>query len=211
MLDREGEGHGPGVSPFMHEPPETRESLLLRLRVTRDGRAWDEFVAIYRPMIYRMARRRGMQDADAQDLTQTVLLSVARKIGDWKVDGDRARFRTWLARVARNSIVDAFRRRARDGAAGGTTALARLQQQPVPEDAEWDREYRRGVFRWAADRIRPEFTDGSWNAFWLTAVEGHGAGDVATQLGKSTGAVYIARSRIMRRLQEEVRKATDEP
>ena len=83
----------------MHEFPETRDSLLLQIRDRSDRESWYEFAAIYRPLVYRMARRRGLQDSDAQDLAQRVLLSVASAIIDWEADPRRARFRRWLARA----------------------------------------------------------------------------------------------------------------
>jgi RNA polymerase sigma-70 factor (ECF subfamily) len=195
-----------GVEGIVHEFPETRNSLLLKLRDPADCDAWHEFAAVYRPVVYRMARRRGMQDADAQDLAQGVLMSVARAIGQWEADPNRARFRTWLARVARNAIIDTFRRTYPDAGKGGTTQVTRLEQQPAPDD-EIDREHHREVFRWAARQVRWEFAEETWLAFWQTTVENKSPKDVATELGKSVGAVYIARSRVMQRLQQKVQEA----
>lgn len=190
----------------MHEFPETRNSLLLKLRDRGDCESWHEFVAVYRPVVYRMARHRGMQDADAQDLAQAVLISVAEAVDRWEADPHRARFRTWLTRVAHNAIIDAFRRCRPDTGKGGTTQITRLQQQPEPDDAEIEREQRRELFRWAARQVRWEFAEETWLAFWLTTVEGCDSKEVGAELGKSVGAVYIARSRVMRRLQEKVRE-----
>lgn len=198
-----------GEEGIVHELPETRNSLLLRLRDPDDCESWQEFVAVYRPVVYRMARRRGMQDADAQDLAQAVLLSVADSVQHWEVDPKRARFRTWLARVVRNAIIDAFRRRRPDMGEGGTTHVARLHEQPVPDKGEIDVEHRRELFRWAARQVRWEFAEETWLAFWQTTVEGRPIEEVATELRKTPGAIYIARSRVMRRLQERVRDAED--
>ena len=85
--------------------PETRNSLLLQVRNPRDAAAWEQFVAIYRPAVYRLARREGLQDADAEDLAQGVLLSVSKAIGEWEKDEKRGTFRAWLLRVARNAII----------------------------------------------------------------------------------------------------------
>ncbi len=188
----------------MHEFPNTRNSLLLKLRDRNDCESWREFVALYRPVVYRMARRRGMQDADAQDLAQAVLISVADSVERWEADPHRARFRTWLTRVARNATIDAFRRRRPDAAAGGTTEVTRLEQHPEPDDEEIHREHRRECFRRAARCVRWEFAEETWLAFWQTTVEGRDIKEVAGQLGKSPGAVYIARSRVMQRLQKKI-------
>ena len=187
--------------------PDTRDSLLMRIQDPADHLAWMEFVAIYRPLVYRIARKKGMQDADAQDLAQKVLIAVAGKIGDWESDPDRGKFRSWLGQVARNAMIDAFRRNRPDAPAGGTQAVQALGDQPDSADAPWEQleqEYRREVFRWAARRIRLEFAEATWLAFWRTTVEGMSVRDVSRQLEISEGAIYTARSRVMRRLKQEV-------
>lgn len=190
----------------MSQPPETRPSLLIRVRDASDHQAWYEFTEIYRPVIYRLARARGMQHADAEDLAQQVLLAVANSIGRWEENSRRARFRTWLRRVANNAIINALTRGVPDRAEGGSD---RLIEQPVPEGPDSDLlriEYRREVFRWAARQIRGEFQTATWDAFWLTAVEGCDVNEVARTLEKSRGAVYAAKSRVMRRLREKIKE-----
>src|SRR5947208_8683258 len=102
----------------MSVSPETRPSLIVRLKDRADDEAWFEFTEIYRPVILRLASRRGMQHADAEDLVQQVLSSVARVIDRWEDDPQRARFRTWLSRVATNAIVNALTRRIHDRGTG---------------------------------------------------------------------------------------------
>ncbi|MSR60773.1 MAG: hypothetical protein EXS05_24560 [Planctomycetaceae bacterium] len=89
----------------MSASPETRPSLLLRLKDRADDEAWFEFTEIYRPVVFRIACRKGLQPADADDLAQQVRSAVARTIDRWQVDPARARFRTWLGRVATNAII----------------------------------------------------------------------------------------------------------
>ena len=127
------------------------------------------------------------------------------RINGWQTDGGR--FRSWLSRVARNALIDTFRRLRPDAAKGGTSVVERLGGQPAPSESgagELDREYRREVFRWAAQKIRCEFEDTTWLAFWMTTAEATPIGEIALQLGKTVGAVYTARSRVMRRLKEKV-------
>jgi RNA polymerase sigma factor (sigma-70 family) len=190
------------------ELPETRESLLLGIRDPENAVAWEQFVAVYRPAVVRLARRRGLQDADAEDLAQQVLVSVSRAIGDWEKDPERGTFRSWLLRIAKNEIVNALTRGRRFAGRGGTSVLERLEQQPVDEDAVQaliDDEHRRAVFRWAADEVRPEFQEATWLAFWLTAVEALPVEEAAAELGRSVGSIYAARSRVIRRLRAKVR------
>jgi RNA polymerase sigma-70 factor (ECF subfamily) len=197
----------------LSEWPETRESLLLRIRDPADAVAWEQFVAFYRPSILRLARRRGLQDADAEDLAQQVLASVSRAIGVWEKDHKRGRFRGWLLRIARNELVNAMTRRRRDAGRGGTSVLERLEQHPADDraiEALIEDEHRRALFRWAAEEIRPEYHEATWLGFWLTAVEGLPVEAAAAELGKTVGSVYAARSRVMRRLKEEVHEFEQE-
>ncbi len=193
------------------QPPDTRESLLVRLADPANRQAWEEFVAIYRPVVFRLARQRGLQDADAHDLSQQVLLSVSKAIGRWKPAGEGAKFRHWLARVARNAILNAIVRGPKEKGCGGTTALRSLQEQPDESDsaAQVELEYKRALFRRAACLVRDVVEAESWQAFWLTTVEGKSVDEAAKALDKSPGAVYAARMRVMRRLQVKVRELED--
>jgi len=116
------------VTKFDSEFPETRASLLLQIQAGVDNDAWQEFVTTYRPIIYRLARKRGLQDADAQDLAQQVLLSIARSIEHWQKNDESVRFRHWLRRVAKNAIYNALTRQPRDRAAGGTSIQGFLEE-----------------------------------------------------------------------------------
>ncbi len=187
--------------------PDTRDSLLLRIQDPSDRDAWTEFSTIYSPVTYRIARLHGLQDADAQDLAQRALMSVAEAIGRWESDPDRAKFRTWLSRVIRNAIIDALRGKRPDAAVGGSSLIDKLSQQPSKDfDEQFDRQSRREIFRRAARSIRCEFEPSTWNAFWLTTVDGMSPVDVAKQLTKTVGSVYTARSRVMARLRQKVRE-----
>ena len=179
----------------MNRGPDTRASLLMRIRNPRDERAWVEFEAIYEPLVYRLARRKGFQDADAHELTQEALLAVAHAIERWDPDPARGSFRAWLFRVARNLMVNFLVREQRWPRGVGDTHFARwLEDQPTPDgeaSAFFEREYRRETFRWAAEQIRGEFHDATWQAFWRTCVEGQGIPEVAKSLDVSVGVVYV--------------------
>ena len=192
----------------MEEIPKTRPSLLVRIRDPQDDRAWAEFVDLYEPVVYRLARQRGFQDADARELTQDVLVAVASAIERWEPDPARGKFRTWLFRIARNLSINllASRRRHPQGT-GGTDFQALLEEQEAPagEESElFDQEYRRELFGRAVAPVRGQFREATWQAFWLTSVQGREIRDAAEELGMSVGAVYIARSRVMARLREKI-------
>lgn len=189
--------------------PETRASLILRLPDAADARAWDDFVQIYGPLVYRLARRHGLQPADADDLVQDVLSAVARSVGDWLARSDRGQFSPWLLRIAKNLAVNSLtRHKHRPIGTGDSNVAYLLSQHPANGDAagnEFDLEYRRELFLWAAHRIREQFTESTWQAFWLSTVEDQSITAVAAQLNVSAGSVYIARSRVMARLREVVK------
>lgn len=197
----------PTTLDTMTESPETHASLILRLRDQADQQAWCEFVEIYQPVIYRLARYKGLQHADAEDVVQQVLSAVAGAVGRWQPDKNRGRFRTWLQTIARNQITNALSRQAADRASGESGERELLARQPAAEGADSRLlviECRREIFQWAARQIRDEFTPDTWDAFWQTAVEGRDVSEVARLLGKTSGAVYTARSHVMRRLKQKV-------
>lgn len=193
--------------------PETRESLLIRLADSADAAAWDEFVAIYRPMIVRIALSRGLQASDADDLAQQVLVSVSRVIGDWEKDPARGTFRSWLRTVARNAVINVFQRAPKEAAVGGSGFLNAFHDlaEPTREIEEWiDAEHERAVLRLAATRVQRVVAVTTWQAFWRTAMDGESAADVAESLGVSVGKVYGAKGRVMKMLTSEVAKVRDD-
>ena len=193
----------------MTEFPETRDSLLVQVRSPGNREAWDQFVQIYRPVIYRLARSRGLQDADALDLAQQVLIAVASAIATWEKSDEQIRFRHWLRRVARNAIVNALARRPLDRAVGGSSAQTFLEDQhgdSPQSDAEIELEYRRELYLRAARQVRVEVEPATWRAFELTVIHEMNVDEAALALNKSIGAIYVARSRIMQRLRAIVRE-----
>ncbi|MBP89959.1 MAG: RNA polymerase subunit sigma-70 [Planctomycetaceae bacterium] len=198
----------------MREAPETRPSLLLRLRDARDDQAWTEFQQIYEPLIYRLARRNGFQDADARELTQEVLLAVSKAIDQWDPDPKRGSFRGWLFRIARNLMINYLTKQRRHPQGSGDTDFNRLLNERPAVDSKhsayFDHEYRRQTFRWAAEQIREGFQKNTWQAFWLTCVDGKAIKDVADELKMSAGAIYVARSRVMAKLRTKVEQLRED-
>ena len=186
----------------------TRPSLLARIRDPRDRQAWSEFVEIYAPMVYGYARKHGLQDADAADLTQEVLGAVARSAERLVYDPARGSFRGWLFTVVRNELRDFAAARGRPLSGTGDTDMhERLQQQPARADddaADWERDFERRLFALAAEQVRRDFQESTWQAFWLTAIQGKNGKDVAGILGITTAAVYLAKRRVMTRLKEQI-------
>jgi RNA polymerase sigma-70 factor (ECF subfamily) len=196
----------------MDESLDTRHSLILRLRDSADVIAWREFAALYEPLIVRLARAKGLQDADARDLCQEVLLAVAKAADRWDPDPARGSFRGWLSRVTRNLLIN-FLTRREEPATGRTSIVELLEAQPKADPSVtgmFDLEYRRRLFHWAAEKVEKEFAPETWQAFWRTAVRGEKPANAAQELGISIGAVYIARSRVMARLRKQIEELGEE-
>jgi RNA polymerase sigma-70 factor (ECF subfamily) len=192
------------------DEPKTRASLLLKLRDPSDARAWGDFVELYAPLVYRQARRAGLQDADAADLTQDVFRSVVRAIDQFDYQVHRGQFRGWLYRIAQNKIRDAARRSEMVGT-GDSAVQDLLDKQTAGAAADdWDAEFRASLLAWAYEQVRSKCEPATWTAFWMTAVEGASGETVAAQLGMSVGAVYVAKSRVLVRLKEVLLPWEDE-
>ncbi len=181
--------------------PETRDSLLASLNSPVADEGWHEFAAIYRPLVYRVAVAKGLQHADADDLTQEVLAVVERSLDSF--DSSRGSFRSWLYQIARNLVVNHLTR-GRGPVGTGDSDVARiLAQHPQQNDDTatlFRLEYRRARFQHAASIVQAEVHKMTWDAFWLTAVDLRSIESVAKQLGKSQGAIRVARCRVLDRL-----------
>jgi RNA polymerase sigma-70 factor (ECF subfamily) len=181
-------------------------SLLARLRAGQAG-AWDRLVRLYGQTVYVWCRRAGVSEADAADVSQEVFVAVAGHLADFRRERPGDSFRGWLWTITRNKVRDHWRRRADQAkAAGGTTAQQMMNQ--VPEDARPDSEAEAegdagGLYRRALELIRSEFEERTWRAFLMVTVEARPPADVAAALGTTPGAIYIAKSRVLKRLREE--------
>jgi RNA polymerase sigma factor (sigma-70 family) len=189
------------------DSPLTRASLVIQLRDGTNQVAWQEFMQLYGPVVYGFARKRGLQDADAADLMQDVMRSVSAAIGRLDYDRNQGTFRGWLFTITRNKVFNFLSaRRIRPQGSGDTTTNKMLDAQPDASDSSdaWELEYQRRLAALAMERVKVEFQEKSWQAFWLTAVEGIAAAEVAKQIGISPGAIYVAKSRVLARLKQEV-------
>ena len=196
----------------MADIPSTRASLLVRLRDPRDEAAWTEFVDLYAPLIYGYLRRQGLQDADAVDVSQEVISTIARAVSRLAYDPKRGSFRNWLFTVVRRKLSNWRRaQRIRPRGSGDTATQRLLEQCPAPEggELEWEAEWEERVYSWACTQVRRSVTDVTWQAFWRTAIDGQPGKQVAADLGLTVAAVYHARSRIVARLKELVQSAQE--
>jgi RNA polymerase sigma-70 factor (ECF subfamily) len=179
----------------------TSVSLLERLRGPASPEAWDRFVGLYTPMLYHWARRVGLQEADAFDLVQEVLVLLMRKLPEFQYDR-RQSFRAWLLAVARNKWREMGRRRHLVPGDGNSqlTEVAGEDELGEIEEAE----YRQSLVRQALRAIRGEFPATAWTAFQEHVLAGRDTEEVAAELGVRVGTVYAAKSRVLARLRQEL-------
>lgn len=183
----------------------TSRSLISGLR-RQDAAAWERLVRWYSPLVLHWLLRWNVPSRDAADVLQEVYRAVARSVVGFRKVRPEDTFRGWLRSIALNKVRDHFRRTEFDPlAVGGTDALLHLRELPaddsneVEDDPAWN-----GVLRQALDTVRTEFEQTTWLAFWKTVVDGRTASDVGGELNLSSGAVRVAKCRVLQRLREEL-------
>ncbi len=180
----------------------TSVSLLERLRQPAQQDAWARFVELYTPLIYYWARRVGLASEEAADLVQDVLTVLVQKLPEFQYDPQKS-FRGWLRTLTLNKWRENRRRRGVVLAKASDSELAGLVS-PEDEDAFWQVEYRQRLVGRAMKLMQAEFQPNTWKACWECVVNGRPAAEVASELGMSVAAVYTAKSRVLRRLREEL-------
>jgi RNA polymerase sigma-70 factor (ECF subfamily) len=187
----------------------TSPSLLRRLREDAgDQRSWGEFVQRYAPRIYAWCRHWQLQESDAQDVTQEVLLRLVEKLRHFEYDSGRS-FRAWLKTVTHHAWQDFLARRQRAGLGSGDTAvIERLQSLEARDDLERHLEeaFEREVLEEAMTRVQLRVAPHTWEAFRLLTFEGLSGPEVAPRLGMQVTMVYVARGKVQRMLREEIDK-----
>ncbi|MCA9257594.1 MAG: sigma-70 family RNA polymerase sigma factor [Planctomycetales bacterium] len=188
----------------MHE---TSLSLLDRLRHSPENEGWNRLAELYTPLIRTWLQRYDVQDSDAHDLVQEVLLAVSKDLGTFEHHGQPGAFRGWLKAILINRLRKFWRARDRRPQASGDSAIeARLAQldDPASELSRiWNREHDQYVLRQLLTLAEPHFEPTTWLAFCRVALEGAKADDVAQEMGISRNAVIIAKCRVLNRLRQE--------
>jgi RNA polymerase sigma factor (sigma-70 family) len=190
----------------------THRSLLVRVRDPKDGESWKLFVELYTPPVMRYCRLRGLQDADVADVAQDVMAQVARSMHTFNYNPERGRFRDWLGTITRRR-VNRFLMNEKIGTAGTggeemANAIANLAA--IEADAEWTIEFNAQILHTALDRIRPFFGAITWQAFACVWLDNQTAAETATRLNLTLRAVYVAKSKVLRRLEQEVMELAED-
>jgi RNA polymerase sigma-70 factor (ECF subfamily) len=181
----------------------TSPSLLERVRQPADQAAWSRFVQLYTPLLYAWTQRLGLQPADAGDLVQDVFARLLERLPAFQYD-QQGSFRAWLKTMLLNQWRDRCRRQARAPQPAGDAGLSGVADPAADAAFLHEAEYRQRLVGRALQILQVDFQPETWQAFWETEVAGRPVSDVARDTGLSPNAVYLARSRVLRRLREEL-------
>jgi RNA polymerase sigma-70 factor (ECF subfamily) len=190
--------------------PDTNPSLIEQAKCLHDPQAWEQLVSIYQPVLYRIARGQGLSHDHAEDSVQNIFLALAKSIARWETKDQGPRFRSWLGRIARNTILNALTRSKPDRAKGTTSEFEILKNLADNESRRDSRDdsiirdqIRLEVIRMAASQIQCHFNQKTWQIFQDLTVDGQNPQQVALSHGCSVGAVYAARCRVISKLRQK--------
>ncbi len=186
----------------------TRASLLSRAR-ERDSRAWSELVDLYGPLVAHWCRRCGLDSWHTSDCVQDVFAAVAKSLGEFRTRAEYGSFRGWLWTITSNKVKDNHRRNRHQATGqGGSTALASLEQLPgefdIPDGEPSDNAQMSELVGRGLAQIRNEFTPRTWDIFRRAVIDQISTPIVAQEFAVTAAAVRQARSRILRRLRQQL-------
>jgi RNA polymerase sigma-70 factor (ECF subfamily) len=191
----------------------TRRSLLDRLKNWDDHDGWKRFFDTYWRLIYSAAIKSGLSDAEAQDVVQETVISVAKKMNEFKYDPALGSFKGWLLTLTRWRITDQIRKRSRHPQAGGsqpadgarTSTIESLpDEQGLQLDAIWDAEWQKNLTDAAIERVKRKVGARQYQLFDLHVIKEWPVADVAKTLGVSDNLVHKAKSRISAAIRKEI-------
>lgn len=188
------------------DPGSPSPSLLAQARA-RSAAAWTAIVDLYTPLVYGWCRGAGLQEADALDVGQEVFRSVHAGLSAFRRDRPGDTFRGWLRTITRNKVRD-FVRRRRLEAPGRWVTVCEPAVPPAGEEEE-DLSERRLLLRRALAAVEGQFAPRTWAAFWGVVAEDRPAEQVAAELGTTVNVVYLAKSRVLKRLRESFAELVD--
>lgn len=158
---------------------------------------------LYTPLLQGWARRAGVNQSGVDDLVQDVFLKIAREMPRFEYDAAKKNFRGWLKTITIHAALDLQRQKAIFCLS--ESALAEVMDNATLEEL-WDAEYKQQIVAHALRVMKTDFEPKTWKACWETTVQGRAASDVGRELGMSQAAVFMAKSRVLKRLREELRE-----
>ena len=196
----------PADDPTRNNDSESLSSCVLGQVKAKDPRAWERMVRLYGPMIYRWARRAGLQSADSADVVQEVFRAVALYIAEFEAERSAEGFRAWLWTITKNTLTDHFRKQSGMGGASDDpfeATVAHEPELPEPDDLQTPSPDVAMVHR-VLQNIRADFDDSTWDAFWQMTVLNRTSAEAAETLGMTKSAVRQAKYRVLKRLRAEL-------
>jgi RNA polymerase sigma factor (sigma-70 family) len=197
----------------------TRLSLLNRLKDWGDDTSWRDFFDTYWELIYNVARKAGLTDAESQEAVQETIIGVAKKIANFDTDPRRGSFKAWLMHQARWRIADQFAKRKFPSRTDSTppgedaTGTELINRIPDPTSLElesvWDAEWQQHVTRTVLEKVKAQVSIKQFQMFDLHALQGLSAKEAARTLGVTMASVYMAKSRISRLMRREFNHFTE--
>jgi RNA polymerase sigma-70 factor (ECF subfamily) len=191
----------------------TRRSLITRLKNWDDQEGWREFFQTYWKLIYSVAIKSGLTDAEAEDVVQETVVTVAKTMGTYRYDRRKCRFKTWLMRITRMRIVDQLRKRGPEFQARASpppttdrTPTVERIPDPAPLEAMWDEEWHKNLVDAAMDRVKRRVRPEHYQIFYLSAVKNLSARHVARTMGVSTAQVYLVKHRVAAQVRKEIQR-----
>src|ERR1041385_2194297 len=193
----------------------TRHSLLHRLKNWEDQESWKDFFDTYWRFIYGVAVKAGLSDAEAQDVVQETVITVAKKINGFQVGRERGSFKAWLTRTTRWRIGDQFRKRARSdsslatpGDDGPRTAV--VEQVPDPAslqlDESWEKDWEQNILEVALENLKAKVDGETYQMFHLHIIKQWPAAKVASSVGAKVPSVYFAKYKVSRLLKKKTER-----
>lgn len=188
--------------------PVTSASLLLRIRDPDDSDSWHQFESVYAPVIRSYCRRRGFQSTDIDDIAQEVMTAVARSIQKFEYQSSKGKFRSWLATVTANKMRS-FASRTSINKSEFAEYIDQLASSPA-SDSHWTELFMNQVFKAAQERVQQVVEPKTWECFKKTWIEDKPAAEVAEQMEMPIHAVYVNKSRVLKRLEHEFLMLSDD-
>jgi RNA polymerase sigma-70 factor (ECF subfamily) len=197
----------------------TRHSLINRLKDWEDQGSWQDFFDTYWKFIYGVAIKAGLTDAEAQEVVQETVITVAKKIKDFQVGAERGSFKAWLAHTTRWKIADQFRKRARaaqsmDASPDATTSTAPAERVPDPASLEmdrgWEKDWQQNLFDVALEKLKTRLDNDDFQMFYLHVVQQWPVTKVAHTTGAKAAQVYFAKYKGSRLIKKEIERLKQE-
>jgi RNA polymerase sigma factor (sigma-70 family) len=199
-----------GYSSMNFRSPEltTNPSLLIRLRNVEDRLAWGVFVEVYGPVIFSYCRRRNLQASDASDVSQEVFAILSKTLPTFEYSAQRGRFRDWLGLVTHRELIRFWKRKERVHRLQSSEGQLEVETAEAPDG--WDNHFHSELLLQAMKRIHDSFEPETWEIFQRIWIGGELAVKVASSLNIKIGSVYVAKSRVLKRLRAEVLMLSDD-